>query len=302
MLVAYLLPFIVFLPLISYTLLPEWPRLLWASVYEMAVSFPLLRSMFDLLLPKRLGFKVTPKGVLSDRRSFDWASSRGLLIAAAITLAAIVKGVAEFFVFGIEKDAYFFNLGWASFNLFFLLLALLVAWEKPQRRAEERIAKCVPIELKAEDFSLRARTFDISLSGVSCVLDTREPIPRLVTIVMHDAHPITCRARLVYHEPTSGRSSRAAFAWLDLDPDRRNKMILNLFADPNTWERAHATNTRSNFVMAWHLALGLVRAIRPVRRLRRMSIRRRDWGILPIRIGDDPQGCSSRIPRLAALA
>lgn len=74
-LVAHLLPFMVFLPLISYTLLPEWPRLLWASVYEAAVSFPLFRSMFDLFLPKRLSFKVTPKGVLSDRRAFDWRSS-----------------------------------------------------------------------------------------------------------------------------------------------------------------------------------------------------------------------------------
>lgn len=207
------------------------------------------------------------------------------MIATAVTLAAIGKGVAEFFVFGIEKDAYFFNLSWASFNLLFLLLALLVAWEKPQRRAEERIAKRVAIKLKAEGFSLWARTHDISLSGVSCLLDTREPIPQLATIVVHDAHPITCRARLVYHEPAPGRSSRAAFAWLDLDTDRRNKMILNLFTDPKTWEQAHTTDTRSNLAMAWHLVLGLVRTVYPARRLRRMSVRRRDWRVIAARIG-----------------
>ncbi|GIW54698.1 MAG: hypothetical protein KatS3mg082_1102 [Nitrospiraceae bacterium] len=84
-LVAYLLPFLVILPLLSYTLLPGWPRLLWASLYEMPVSFPLFRSMFDLLLPKRLGFKVTPKGLTSDRRKFAWGSAKGLVFATGIT-------------------------------------------------------------------------------------------------------------------------------------------------------------------------------------------------------------------------
>jgi cellulose synthase (UDP-forming) len=83
--------------------------------------------MFDLLLPKRVGFKVTPKGLTSTRRTFDLSSSKGLVFATVLTLVAIIKGLAEFFYFGIEKDAYFFNLSWASLNLLFLLAGLLVA-------------------------------------------------------------------------------------------------------------------------------------------------------------------------------
>jgi cellulose synthase (UDP-forming) len=104
-LVAYLLPFIVILPLIANTLLPGWPRLFWASVYEAAVSFQLFRSMFDLFLPTRLGFKVTPKGLRSHRRTFDFNSATLTLVAAGITLVAIAKGLWAVFYFGIEQDA-----------------------------------------------------------------------------------------------------------------------------------------------------------------------------------------------------
>ena len=54
--------------------MPGWPRILWGTLYETAVSFTLVRAMIDLLLPARLGFKVTPKGVVSDRRRFDLVS------------------------------------------------------------------------------------------------------------------------------------------------------------------------------------------------------------------------------------
>src|SRR5437667_3419988 len=69
-LLAYLLPYLVVLPLITRVCLPGWPRFLWGTLYETVVSFTLVRSMLDLVLPKRLGFKVTPKGVLSNRRRF----------------------------------------------------------------------------------------------------------------------------------------------------------------------------------------------------------------------------------------
>ena len=44
------------------------------------------------------------------------------------------RALWEFHRFGIERDAYFFNLAWAGYNLLFLLGALMLAWERPQRR------------------------------------------------------------------------------------------------------------------------------------------------------------------------
>lgn len=265
-LVAYLLPFIIMLPLMSYALLPGWPRLLWASVYESTVSFPLFRSMFDLVLPKRLGFKVTPKGLTSTRRTFDLSSSKGLVLATMLTLVAIVKGLAEFFYFGIEKDAYFFNLSWASFNLLFLLAGLLIAWEKPQRRAEDRIRKSVPFELRSNGFCLKGETRDLSLSGVSFASAGQEDIPPFVGITVHDRYPVTCQCKVVYHKRLSARLSQCGLAYVNLSQDNRRALILNLFANPETWNESHADRVRSNLLMALHLFRGLVHCIRPPKR------------------------------------
>ncbi len=283
-LVAYLLPFLVILPLLSYALLPGWPRLLWASLYEMPVSFSLFRSMFDLLLPKRLGFKVTPKGITSDRRAFDWGSSKALVLATIITIIAIGKGLTEFFYFGIEKDAYFFNLSWASLNLLFLLAGLLIAWEKPQRRAEERVRKSVLFTLRDNTFTLHGRTVDISLTGVSFFTSLADPIPSSVELTLHDRRPITCRCRVVYHERI-GRQYRCGLAILDANQEIRRALVLNLFADPNTWRDAHEARVRSQLLMAWHFFRGIVLGFRAAKRTRRRAVRRKTWRLAQVQIG-----------------
>lgn len=271
-LLAYLLPFLVLVPLISSVLLPGWPRLLWSTVYETTVCFPLFRSMFDLLLPKRMGFKVTPKGLVSHSRSFDWRSSAGLLAATTITLLALGKGLWEFWYFGIEKDAYFFNLSWAAVNLIGLGAGLLMAWEQPQRRAEERIRKAVPLRLQTDGFSLDGLSRDVSLTGLSLETAHTDSIPSLVDLTVHTIPPFTCQARVVYHESLAGRA-RCGLAFVDLNEEHRRAMVLTIFADPATWSAAHRTSVRSRLLMAGHLLTGLWRSLAPLRTRRRRSPR-----------------------------
>ncbi len=287
-LLAYLLPFIAVLPMLSSVLLPGWPRLGWSSAYEMPVCFPLFRSMFDLLLPKRLGFKVTPKGLVSDRRRFDWRSSAALLAATGLTAVAIAKGLWEFRFFGIEKDAYFFNLAWATLNLLTLSVGLVMAWERPQRRGEERITKAVPFELRTNGFAYKGTAQEISLSGMSFVTSSDELFPRMFDITLQDRFPFTCRARVVYHERL-GRRARCGLAFLDLSEDQRRMLVLNLFADPATWQGAHARRVRSHAGMAARLLAGLGRTLKPLRRRRRLVPRSSRFGFARASVGtEDP--------------
>lgn len=285
-LVAYLLPFIVVVPMMSSVLLPRWPRLLWSTVYESTVCFPLFRSMFDLLLPRQLGFKVTPKGVLSARRSFDWRSSVTLLLATAITLGGIGKGIWEFRYFGIEKDAYFFNLGWAMLNAIGLVAGLFMAWEKPQRRREERVLKPLPFVLTAEGFSQQVTSHDISLTGMSFHEVSWTTIPPLIEVSMQGTIPFTCQARVVYHEALSRRRARCGLEFLHLNEGQRRHMVLTLFADPTTWQDAHTKRIRSSVVMAGHLLAGLLTSMRPDHLRRRRTPRQAAWRISGIRTGD----------------
>jgi cellulose synthase (UDP-forming) len=287
-LVAHLLPFLIVLPLIAYRLLPGWPRLLWSSVYEMTVSFPLFRSMFDLLLPKRMAFTVTPKGLRSDRRVFDLGSSAGLVAAAAVSLGGIVKGLWEFLYFGIEKDAYFFNLAWASFNLVFVLIGLLVAWEKPQRRTAARITRSLPFTLKGKGFLLKGQTHDVSVSGFSFISPPAGDIPPVVEATLLDRAPITARCRVVYHEPVSRHSARCGLAFLDPSESRRRQLIRRVLADPETWAAAHAGRLRTSLGMAASLLYGVVHGLVPARARRRRSVRRTTLRPVTVRIAGHP--------------
>ncbi|MDP1768688.1 MAG: glycosyl hydrolase family 8 [Nitrospirota bacterium] len=285
-LVAYLLPFMIVLPMISSRLLPGWPRLMWSSLYEGPVSFPLFRSMFDLLLPKNLGFKVTPKGLLSEQRSFDWRSSASLAIATLITLAAIAKGLWEFWYFGIEKDAYFFNLSWASFNLLTLIVGLLMAWEKPQTRTEERIIKPIPFELQAGNLSITGTTHDVSLTGVSWFGISPGPLPPTMDMSLHGRIPFTCQVRLVYHDRLSGPGTKCGLTFHNLSEEHRRRLLLNLYSDPATWEHAQRDRLRSSLLMAGHLLIGLLKHFRPLRLRRRQRPRQWRLRMVQVQIGE----------------
>lgn len=275
-LLAFLLPYLIVLPLVTRVLLPGWPRLLWGTLYETVVSFTLARAMLDLVLPSRLGFKVTPKGVVSEQRRFDFVSSRLTLIATALTLIGVAKGLFEFRYFGIEKDAYFINLVWAIANLSGLLVALLVAWESPQRRAEERFARNDLLGVREGERYFEAPALDMSLSGVSFAREDGREWPREAQLDFVGAG-LTVQARLVYED-----RGRCAYQLGPLSLEERRALVRLFFSAPEAWARDHRTHTRSAAMMAFWFVAGVMRALLPLRPRRRLRERQR--GLQRIRL------------------
>jgi len=281
-LLAYLVPHLVLAPLAASALVPGWPRLLWGTVYESAVAFPLARATLDLVLPRRLGFKVTPKGLTSERRRFDLASARLTLAAAAIAAVALAKGTFELAAFGIEVEAYAFNLFWAGANLVVLLAALLVAWERPQRRADERIRRRIAVGLAGTDgVTVGAETVDLSTSGACVRLATAAPLPRELEIAFGDPEPLTLRARVVWRERV-GREVRAGVAFAGLSPGERRALVRLAWSADDAHAGAHDRRSRSQLAMAARLLAGIARAFVPLRPRRRLGIRRRALRLLAL--------------------
>jgi cellulose synthase (UDP-forming) len=282
-LLAYLVPHLVLLPLAASALLPGWPRLLWGAVYECAVAFPLARATLDLVLPRRLGFKVTPKGLRSDRRRFDWTSSRLTLAAGALALAALAKGAVELGAFGIEVEAYAFNLGWAGANLVALAAALLVAWERPQRRDAERIRRRLRARISgaADGSTVDAETLDLSTSGACVSLPSGTILAREVLVALGSAEPLRLPARVVWHERV-GKEERAGLAFDGASAAARRAIVRAAWSADGALAGAHDRRARSQVGMAARLLAGLVRAFLPSRVRRRAGIRRRAPALLSL--------------------
>ncbi len=272
-LLGYMLPYLICLPLLSAALLPKWPRMFWGVIYENAVCFPLFLSMLAMFLPKKLGFKVTPKGIVSDKRRFDFSTAAVTLLMALVNAAAVIKGLAEFYYFDIEKDAYFFNLAWAAYNLLILLAALLVAWERPQQRCADRLKISVPFILRAGKWWLKGRTEDISLTGLSFRPQPGVVIPASATLELFAEKPLFIPVRLVYQDRRLGKGRRCGLRFDSNEVSVQNELLLRTFALPATWEKAHAAHTRSNLIMGYYFIRGIFSCFSSSWPLKRSEIR-----------------------------
>ncbi len=272
-LLAYLLPFMICLPILSQLLIPGWPRLVWASAYENTISVALFRAIFDLILPKKLSFKVTPKGISSDVSSFDLQSSKYSLIVFVITLFAILKGLVEFYYFGIEKDAYFFNLTWASVNLILLITPLVIAREHPRYSYQNRIQKKIPVTLNAIGFHLNGDTFDLDHTGFSMLFDKQVVIPEQVGVCLGSSDPLSLIAKPGFYDKDDRGRKRAAFDFVLPDKGAKRWILKNVHCDSNTWNDLAKQRTRSNLIMVAHFFTGLLKTLRKPQEMRRMQPR-----------------------------
>lgn len=256
-LMGYLVPFLVALPLLSKMLLPAWPRMVWGTVFEYSLAFPLMRGMLDLLLPKSLAFKVTPKGITTSRRVFDFESSQLTLLALVVCLAAICKGWMEFSYFGIERDAYFLNLLWATSNAFFLGVGVWLAWERPQRRREHRVFCHMHGTIEAESGDVIPVVFkDISAGGAR--ITRPRNLPERGVIKIPDLENLFLRYETV---------KKGAYRWyqksarLRFDADthqEENERFLKIFSLPTIWETRFKQSTRSETISVMLFFRGLV--------------------------------------------
>jgi len=278
-LTALLIPYLVVLPMISSVLIPGWSRPFWGSFYESAVSAPLARSIFDLLLPKTLGFQVTPKGITSQIHRFDWRSARWTLVLAGVTALAMAKGAFELAEFGVEQDAYVFNLAWSGLNLLFLLGGLMIAWERPQRREEERVQRAFPVRMRIGDTLgeeqawVEAWTVDVGIGGCALSLDRPLALPDTFDIELSLDKALRLRAKLSYQERVSGRT-RVGLCFVDRSEEETHALLIGVFADPRTWEDSHAGQSRSYAAAVVSFALALAGYFRALRRTRRHHPRR----------------------------
>lgn len=260
-LLAYLVPFVMALTLMSRNLLAGWPRLFWSAIHELSMSFPLARSMFDLLLPKTLGFKVTPKGVQTQKAAFDLKSSYLTIFATLLTAAGIAKGLMEVSYSGIEKDAYFFNLFWATGMFLGLLVSLILAWEKPQRRSEARVQRPVRAEIDAAPFHWNGVLNDLSVTGFSLLNSLSSRWPRQVVVALENE--IELSAELVYHEALDGSQSRAGYRFLRVNRENYQRLVKLIFTRKGFWEKEHEIRHRGYDAMFGAILLGIARFFVP---------------------------------------
>lgn len=115
-----------------------------SDIYSLVLVFPLALTVIQAMLnPFSKGFKVTPKGMLSTRYSFNWGLALPLIILFGITALTLWRNLGMCMVKGAwqatvppEIGAQIKGIGlgwlWSGYNLMMVGIALLILLDIPR--------------------------------------------------------------------------------------------------------------------------------------------------------------------------
>lgn len=226
---------------------------LLSDVYALVLVFPLGATVIQALLtPFSKGFKVTPKGVNSDRFVFNWKLAWPLIVAFALTAISLWRNLGWCLADGL--NAYYLKglaLGWmwSAYNLMMLAIALLILLDVPHPESAvwlelRRVVRLI-IELPDEKSPTIASwwgvTSRISETGAEIAL-TQRGLPSLakgefqpVTLVIAEAS-LSLPGKLVCTS-TEGDFPSALIEFEPLTIEKQRKLIEMLFCRPGQWKR-----------------------------------------------------------------
>jgi cellulose synthase (UDP-forming) len=205
-------------------LAPKHHIALLSEASQCFASFRLTPTLLaSLIKPFGTPFKVTPKGVAAGLSQFD----RTTFYTAAAFFSATVLGVAaNVFPQGGPSTGFFpIVMCWSFWNLVTLGIVLMMCFETPRRRMEERFGADEPTMLRLPIGAIPATAVDYSLSGARLRLPSSDPLQpdRRLMVAITGIGEVPATVIGQDHDLL-----RVAFTWRDLA--QRDAMIIKLFA------------------------------------------------------------------------
>ena len=242
--IAYILPHVGLSAIANSILSKQHRHSFWAGVYEVSIAHYTAGVTLLALLNPRLGkFNVTDKGSLSDRASFDFATSRATLVLIAFSVAALaVAFPLRLILFAMapvdpsELDAIMINSLWALANLITLVAAACVAFQQPQQREVPRVRRDFRCEVTAGLCSIGARTWDLSESGARVVLDRSTSFPERCQVAIRDGDVcFEAQAERVRCDWNRSGRMEVALRFIDVDAASHRTLVELIFCGDNSW-------------------------------------------------------------------
>lgn len=226
----------------------------WSEVYETAFCFYLsLVTLFSFFNPHKAHFKVTPKGQKTDRLSFEWAAVAPQLVLFALTLIGLGGGISQSYLHPENTGIILWNGFWAGYNGLLLICAILVAFNRPQRRAHPRVSRSIPAEValqQSPENTIHALILDLGEGGAKLVAE--RPLPVRCPLAIHVVDPVLklqtklCANVVRSHLDTNGQhliSVSFDHSLLDIESSQtaRKNIVLHTFTAPDVWVNYHHT-------------------------------------------------------------
>ncbi|NJN00982.1 MAG: glycosyltransferase [Leptolyngbyaceae cyanobacterium RM1_1_2] len=222
-----------------------------SDVYSLVLAFPLAITVFKVMLnPFGKGFKVTPKGGVSDRFSFNWQLAFPLMAVFVLTAISLWMNLGTYLLMGTwhpsmplaaAEQLKGLGLGWiwSAYNLLMLSIALLVLVDVPRTSPYEWYDLRRTVRLQVGEQIFWGATTAISETGLEValtqpyLLEPREIGVPVQVELMEEA--LVLPAQIARADLKDGVSTvRILFETLNLPEQRR--LIELLYCRPGQWK------------------------------------------------------------------
>ena len=164
--ILFALPHFIFSLVMQYYIYGKYRWPFFSEVYESAQSLFLLPAVIDTIInPTAPTFNVTPKGENLEE-NFVSPYYKPIYILFNLTLLAFIIAIYKFIYYPQERGTIIVIAYWMSLNFLFLALAIIIAYEKAEKRKAYRIPANDDAFIKFDHKTIKGKIKDISLNGI----------------------------------------------------------------------------------------------------------------------------------------
>lgn len=227
---------------------------LLSDVYALVLAFPLAATVIQAFLsPFSRGFRVTPKGVSSDRFVFNWKLAWPLVITLVLTAISLWQNL-DWWLAGSGNSAPVKGIAlgwiWSAYNLVMLAIALLILLDVPNLQGSHwfalRRVVCLQLSTTSDvDQDIACQwgvTEQLSEAGAVVALTTPGNLPRftpgepqLGTLTIAEKALSLPVWRI--DRQTEGDSLTVTVEFAPLSIEQQRQLIELLFCRPGQWKR-----------------------------------------------------------------
>lgn len=223
-----------------------------SDVYSLVLAFPLAVTVVKVMLnPFGKGFKVTPKGGVSDRFSFNWQLAFPLIALFVVTAMSLWMNLGTYLIMGtwqpsmpvaIAAQLKGIGLGWvwSAYNLMMLSIALLILIDVPRTSPYEWYGLRRTVRLQIGSHVLWGFTTAISEIGAELALtqpmllnssDINTPLAQIT--LMEEA--LTIPGQIVRIN-TQDQAPHVQILFEPLTLEQQRTLVEMLYCRPGQWK------------------------------------------------------------------
>ncbi|MBW4612595.1 MAG: glycosyltransferase [Desmonostoc vinosum HA7617-LM4] len=234
-----------------------------SDIYFLVICFPLAFTVIQVMLnPFSKGFKVTPKGIATNRYHFNWKLALPLIILFISTTVSLWLNLSFWMTTRnpeIAEQIKGISLGWvwSAYNLMMICIALLSLIDAPRKDIYEWFDLQRVVRLKVGKQNLWGVTTMMSEVGAEIAL-TQIPtsnllIDQLVNIELVDENLQLSGEIVRTGFNDESPTVRVRFESVSLNQHRR--LIEMLFCRPGQWKRQEIPGEFGSFLLLFKILL-----------------------------------------------